>query len=448
MKLMLVLALAVTAVCASKVRYDGYQLVHVTPKSDEHVKILAQMQGDSTKNGLMFWTEPVSVERMVDVMVPPHAFIWMARTLRDNEMPYTLADTDVQKMIDEEDAENNVGLRRMRTRVGNDATQYSTILGAYQRHSTINGWLNSIASSYSNIASVFSIGKTYEGRDMRVIKIGKAGAKNKAIWIDAGIHAREWIAPSTSLYIINQLLTGYNRDATITRLVDTFDWYILPVANPDGYEYSHTSNRMWRKTRSPTKYSWCTGADPNRNFDAAWNSIGTSPNPCSDTYAGDSPFSEANTRNMRDAINSLKDRMAMYLSFHSYSQMWLTPYAYTSRRPVDYAEMERVANIGATALQKVYGTSYIVGSPPQILYAAAGGSYDWAKMYAGVKYSYTLELRPGRGASNGFILSPSQITPNGREVWASVIAVTDALKLDSTSGSGSGGTWGEWWGKK
>lgn len=40
------------------------------------------------------------------------------------------------------------------------------------------------------------------------------------------------------------------KNTTYSKLLDTVDWMILPVANPDGYEYSHVGDRLWRKTRS------------------------------------------------------------------------------------------------------------------------------------------------------------------------------------------------------
>lgn len=55
--------------------------------------------------------------------------------------------------------------------------------------------------------------------------------------MDGGIHAREWISPATVLYIIQQLVE--NRSET-RDLTDKVNWYILPVINVDGYEYTHT----------------------------------------------------------------------------------------------------------------------------------------------------------------------------------------------------------------
>lgn len=54
------------------------------------------------------------------------------------------------------------------------------------------------------------------------------------IIIDAAVHAREWVTPPVALYIIDQLVSG----VVDTQLTDLIDWIIIPVANPDGYEYS------------------------------------------------------------------------------------------------------------------------------------------------------------------------------------------------------------------
>ena len=63
------------------------------------------------------------------------------------------------------------------------------------------------------------------------------------------MHAREWIGPAVATYILSQLV---EKHPSFAKLLDISDWMILPVVNPDGYEYSHTSDRLWRKTRSHT----------------------------------------------------------------------------------------------------------------------------------------------------------------------------------------------------
>lgn len=94
-----------------------------------------------------------------------------------------------------------------------------------------------MASTHAEIASTFTIGTTTEGRSLSGIKISTGGNGKPAIIIDGGIHAREWISPAMCLFIINQLVENTDNSAMIEKV----DWYIVPVLNPDGYEYSHTT---------------------------------------------------------------------------------------------------------------------------------------------------------------------------------------------------------------
>src|SRR5258708_1328925 len=98
------------------------------------------------------------------------------------------------------------------------------------------------------------------------------------------------------------LVQQYANNSRIRRIVDNMDFIVLPVANPDGYENSHTHDRLWRKTRSKNGGSACVGVDPNRNFAYMWRVKGASSNPCSYMYAGPKPFSERETQNIANYI--------------------------------------------------------------------------------------------------------------------------------------------------
>lgn len=98
-----------------------------------------------------------------------------------------------------------------------------------------------------------SLGLSYENREMLVIKISSGGGEHRPeVLVDAGIHAREWIAPAMALYIINQLVEN---NATNSDLTDGVDWFIVPVLNPDGYEYSH--NTVRDISHLPELTLWC-----------------------------------------------------------------------------------------------------------------------------------------------------------------------------------------------
>jgi len=149
------------------------------------------------------------------------------------------------------------------------------------------------AENSNGLATMINAGKSHEGRDIWGLKIeGKNRINRPAILYHGGIHSREWISPTTVCWIISELITKYESDPVVKKLVDSIQWHIFPVLNVDGFVYTWTTNRMWRKTRSPNQGSTCIGTDPNRNFPYRWNSGGSSGSPCSEIYHGKESQSE------------------------------------------------------------------------------------------------------------------------------------------------------------
>ena len=115
-----------------------------------------------------------------------------------------------------------------------------------------------------------SIGNSVEGRDLFVIHLSdpanEPGTK-PLVWIMAGQHAREWIAVASAMVFIDELLHADQA------LLKNYEFAIMPLVNPDGYEYSRTVNRMWRKNRRPTGRK-TNGIDLNRNWDHRWSQQG------------------------------------------------------------------------------------------------------------------------------------------------------------------------------
>lgn len=151
-------------------------------------------------------------------------------------------------------------------------------------------WFDTLVALYPNDASIINIGHSYENRSILGIKLNIGGGANKkSIILEGTHHAREWISAASVTWMLNELLTS--SDGDVRNLAETYEWYILPVTNPDGYVYSWTNNRLWRKNRKPSTNILCIGTDLNRNWDNFFNQGGTSMNPCSDTYAGEFAFS-------------------------------------------------------------------------------------------------------------------------------------------------------------
>ncbi|XP_063105230.1 carboxypeptidase B isoform X2 [Cavia porcellus] len=287
----------------------------------------------------------------------------------------------------------------------------------YNNWETIEAWTKEIAAQNPSLISRSVIGTTFEGRSMYLLKVGKASSNKPAVFIDCGFHAREWISPAFCQWFVKEAVRTYGQEAQMTKLLDKLDFYVLPVFNVDGYVYSWTKSRMWRKTRSSRTGSSCRGVDPNRNFKAGWCETGASKDPCSDTYCGPTAESEKETKALTNFIQKNLSSIKAYLTVHSYSQLLLYPYSYSYKLPSNNAELNSVVKAAANELASLYGTKYKYGPGASTIYLAAGGSDDWA-YDQGIKYSFTFELRDtGR---YGFLLPESQIQATSEETLLAV----------------------------
>ncbi|XP_043516115.1 carboxypeptidase B-like [Frieseomelitta varia] len=348
-----------------------------------------------------------STNDLVDVLVTADKIEEFKQLLEEHHMNYTVMIEDVQQLVTEQLIEQEVE-RRLQARTQDYASGRLSFT-YYPNYKEVNEYLTYLTQTYKNIASLITIGNSYEGRSMKVLKLSTGGANKPAIFIDAGIHAREWIAPATALYMVDLMLQNH-RD-----LLTKVDWYVLPVLNPDGYEYTHSSsaNRLWRKTRSNSG-STCRGVDGNRNYDMQWMTTGASNNPCSDTYAGPKPFSEVENQHLRDFILARKGQIKAYFTFHSYGQYILYPWGWTTNVPANEPELRNLASQCAQAIAKSRRTRYTYGTSANALYPNSGGSDDWALGKADIKLSFTYELP---GGNSGFLLPPSEIKPVGIETF-------------------------------
>ncbi|XP_071160505.1 carboxypeptidase B-like [Mytilus edulis] len=290
------------------------------------------------------------------------------------------------------------------------------------------------------------IGKTAENREIHLIKIfqkkngerGKRRRKMKpAILIDGGIHAREWISPAVVLYIINQLKNNPTKDPAIEKLVVMYDWYIIPVLNPDGYVYSYTTDPCWRKNRRQTSNDpKCFGVDLNRNFgfdNESWNpAVGGSRDPCDyQRFAGNGPFTEDESKALRRVMDRNKKKIVNFLAywtFHNYLQIIAYPIGYDKLKELaDKKDLQDAGNVAAAAIFKKHQKKYRVDQSSFIkeFGLIAGASDDYARGGANIKYSYTIELRD-TGAKK-FFLPATEIIPNGEEILEGVKAFANHI---------------------
>ena len=117
---------------------------------------------------------------------------------------------------------------------------------SYHSLEDMYSYLDYLETTY-DFVSTEVIGQSYEERDMRLAKVCRGGCGDKpSVWVDGGIHAREWISPAAVTWMLREIVEN---DADHPDMTELVDWYILPSMNPDGYAYSREHDRMWRKTR-------------------------------------------------------------------------------------------------------------------------------------------------------------------------------------------------------
>ena len=270
------------------------------------------------------------------------------------------------------------------------------------------------------VTKVDSIGKSVNGLDIPAFHLKSAsysGAK-KMYW-EGQIHAREWISGITVAYQATELLKQHA--AGQTEVLDNIEFVIVPVVNPDGFAFTWTNDRLWRKNRRVNAGSSCVGVDLNRNWDSHWSGPGASGSPCSETYYGTSGFSEPETKAASDYI--LKEGPFLVgIDFHSYGQILMRPYGWTlpaprGEDPPNVEFLQQTVQDMADAVRGVHGMRY-TPEPAAQLYVASGGADDWMFDGGACAQAVTIELRDtGR---HGFVLPPNQIKPTGEEIWAAM----------------------------
>jgi murein tripeptide amidase MpaA len=280
-----------------------------------------------------------------------------------------------------------------------------------------------LAALRPDLARAVVVGSSLEGRPIRALRITHAppdrDPRKPALVFVSTQHAREWIAPMATMYLAEALITRYDTDPVIRDVVDRTEVILVPVANPDGYVYSWTTDRLWRKNRRVVAGSGCRGVDLNRNWGYQWGlPVGSSGDPCNEVYRGTAGFSEPETAALRDFIESTPDVRYVH-DMHSYGQWLLYPWGYTSAPPPNQADYADLGAAMSSLIQSVHGRVYTPGSTYTTLYPVSGGSNDWA-LGARNAFTFTYELR---GPS--FVLPPAEIVPNSEEILPAVLYLAD-----------------------
>ncbi|XP_078487293.1 carboxypeptidase B-like [Ciona intestinalis] len=395
---------------AVSVRFDGDQVITVVPRTPHHVKLLRDV-GRVTE--VDFWSPDdasgVLVGHPVDIRFPGSYAKVAKELLRKAGMSYEIKIENVQELVNKQFDRNGA-----HTRAG--GYDYNV----YHTYDEIQQWISDMATQFPTLARQSLLTTSTEGRAVNMLTLGSSTDK-PIFLIDCGVHAREWIAPAFCQFFVHELLTLYETDAQVKTMMDELTWVIVPLLNVDGYEYTWSDDRMWRKTRSNYGTA-CYGVDANRNFDINWSGEGASTNPCSNTYCGPSIESEPVVKALSDIIRENTGNIRGYIAFHSYSQVFVYPYSYAFEDTANADQLYDLSSRAAQAIKDTTGMDYTFGPGYDSMYLVSGGSKDMAYNNQ-IPLSWTIELRDT--GKYGFVLPESQIEGTCQEMYQAMIVIAD-----------------------
>jgi parallel beta-helix repeat protein len=275
--------------------------------------------------------------------------------------------------------------------------------------------LENIESNHPDIAKLFYIGNSVEGRHILAMKISDNVQQEEVdepeILIVGNHHAREIMTVEVPIYLINYLTDNYVTNHEIKNYIDNTEIWVVPMMNPDGHVRVEEGNIWWRKNARDNG-DGTFGVDLNRNYGYMWgyDDAGSSPHTHSQTYRGTAAFSEPETQAIRDLENT--HNFNFTISYHSYGGQLFIPWAYIAQNTPDH---NRFYNL-ATNMLNGLSDYYYVSSTSMGDYPCNGemNDYDYGETTTKNKiFGFTFELN--NLEEGGFMPPAEMIEPTATE---------------------------------
>lgn len=294
----------------------------------------------------------------------------------------------------------------------------SSRASGYPSADEVGQQLADLAHTYPELAQRVSLGQSAEGREIWALKISQGAdhldtSGRPGVVLTGVHHAREWMSLEPPLKVAQQLLEGYTSDPAMRERVDQAEIWVVPVVNPDGYEFSREHDNLWKKNRRPVGTTACgqptdaIGTDLNRNYlsprtldQAMYRPPGDSPcsteddvnhtsdDPHSPHYRGPSGNSEPEIQALL-ALELGRGNVQGVLDHHGYGEMILYPWSHTNQPAPDSEAMRALGEKMNRALASD-GTTPFKVMQSAALYPNSGSSDD--VLYANGILNFTLEV--------------------------------------------------------
>ncbi|MFD3399047.1 M14 family zinc carboxypeptidase [Kribbella sp. NPDC058693] len=287
---------------------------------------------------------------------------------------------------------------------------YHTVTGHEQHNAAV-------AAAHPDLVKLYDIGDSWlkakgqGGHDIQALCITKlapgdcalnsTGKKPKFV-LHAQIHAREIATGEIAYQWIDLLVSSYGVDPELTKLLDTRELWVVPIANPDGVDVvaSNPARPLLQRKNVDDSAGDCTagypGVDLNRNSSFHWD--GDQGGPCDEMYPGAKAASEPETVAIQGLLSAIfAGRTGVFITLHSYGNDILAPWGYTRTPAPDQAALVALGN----KMSAFTGYPVFTGDGG-IGYLTPGSTSDWLYGTRGVP-SYTFEIGPKTGWCAGFV---------------------------------------------
>jgi hypothetical protein len=349
--------------------FDGYQVVRVHVQNDQQLATLKALDLASTQ--FEVWSDVVDIG-IVEVRVSPA----QRQTLDNSGLEYEPWIDDLQDWYDHAFSPGPA----------------DGFFDTYHTYDETVDFLNSLAATHPDLAEIFNAGSSVLGRPLWGIRItGPTGTDKPGVLCHGGQHGNEIMGTAAVSYMADYLLSHYDDDPIVADAVDDVEWFLIPIMNPDGYEFGSRHNAH--------------GIDLNRNWDG--------PGAGQDPSGGPFPFSEPETSAVRDLMLA-HPNLRSYIDFHTFGYLIMWPWGHTPALCEDHPTFGVLGGAMAERIHEVNGVHYRIGPGYTTIYPTFGASDGFSYGIMGL-WGFTFEL----GYSH--LMPPTMILPISEEAAAAML---------------------------
>ncbi|KRZ10270.1 Carboxypeptidase A6 [Trichinella zimbabwensis] len=366
--------------------YENYQLLQIQLLSQDDVNVLQKIV-DVENLEMDFWTPLTdfdNYDKPIIAFVPPTSANLLIENLEKSKISYSNITDVFRKHFN-----NHVQMLKDKKHKMKTSKLLSTFtLNEYHTLAEVR----SLSRKHPQIVKLINIGYSSEGRPLLAVKLAE----------------------------------NYENTKEIQSILDKYSFYILPVVNPDGYDYSWKSERFWRKSRSKhncTFWSCCVGVDLDRNFKI---SIDLQGHPCRPDYPGPFPFSESETRAVSKFLSENQQHILLAISLHSFGKLLTVPYSFKSDEVENSNFQTYTARhfLQATAFKNKF---YTFTQAYNNYKFSIGQEMDWIRLFTNISLAYSIKLPPTPNEPYGFLLPENYIVPVSIQAFEGILNMVKSL---------------------